>query len=92
MSDSEIIGPFQERVAVHVTYHDSNEYPEESCVDKVVSFKAGDRIYQYFGMSAEEAIELFKREIYAHAKHHFFKLPNVVFCVITRFNKRFLID
>ncbi len=33
--------------SIFTTYHDSNEEPESSCTNRMISFLIKDRIYQY---------------------------------------------
>ena len=77
---------------VDITYHDSNEEPETDCKNKVISFKFNDVIYQYFNQSEESAFDKFKTMIKAMVALSPVKLPETVFCVVTKFNSQFFVD
>lgn len=77
---------------IDITYHDSGEEPEDECVNKVVSFKAGDRLYQYFGVETEEAFDSFQRQIQLDVKHQAFVPPKYICAVITNFKTKYVID
>ncbi|KDN94653.1 hypothetical protein [Hydrogenovibrio marinus] len=75
-----------------VTYHDSNEEPEEDCVNTVISFKLGDKVFQYFNIELEQAISQFKAHYKLMHESGVVDLPNHVFCVVTKFKEAFFIN
>lgn len=74
---------------IEVVYHDSNEIPEEECVNTVISFKVNDKVYQYFQMDFDKALEKFKT-ILELEKNALF--ASKIHCVITKFKDNFFID
>lgn len=77
---------------VEVIYHDSDEDPEGMCTNTVISFKVGERLYQFHQISLEDAINKFKSQMLAYIRFNVGFVPDVIFCVVTKFNKEYFID
>lgn len=59
MKKIELTFPFPKTVLVDVVHHDSNEEPEDDCINRAVSFKVGNKVYQYFQDEFEASFEKF---------------------------------
>ena len=88
----EFMSPFQKELLVDVTHHDSNEEPEDLCVNKLVSFKVNGKVYHYFGQDIESAFNKFKSMLVGMSKLGPVDLPDTAFCVSTKFMADFSID
>jgi len=77
---------------IDVTSQQSNEKPKESRINKMVSFKVGEKIFHYLNKDPNIALEKFKYQLSARMKLAPFKLPELGFCVITHFKDDFDID
>lgn len=77
---------------IDVTSQQSNEKPKESRINRMVSFKVGEKIFHYLNKDPNIALEKFKYQLSARMKLTPFKLPEVGFCVITYFKDDFDID
>ncbi|HCE1787791.1 hypothetical protein [Vibrio parahaemolyticus] len=84
--------PCDVELYIDVTIQKSNEKPKESCINKMVSFKVGEKIFHYLNKDPNIALEKFKYQLSARMKLKPFKLPEVGFCVITHFKDDFDID
>jgi hypothetical protein len=73
---------------IFTTYHDSNEVPESSCTNRMISFLIKDRVYQYLNIELEEAY----KEITAILTLDGGIPDKTILCVITKFRDSYCID
>jgi len=88
----EFDSPLTKNLIVDITYHDSNEEPENDCTNTVVSIKVGDKVYQYFNQESQKAFEKFKGMLISMSKVSPIIHPGVCYGVITKFNSEYFID
>ncbi|MBA5761109.1 hypothetical protein H2O73_02045 [Vibrio sp. 404] len=77
---------------IDITSQQSNEKPKESRINKMISFKVGEKIFHYLNKDPNIALENFKYQLSTRMKLTPFKLPELGFCVITHFKDDFDID
>ncbi|EMY6611249.1 hypothetical protein [Vibrio sp. SCSIO 43155] len=84
--------PNQNFLFVNVTNMDSNEEPESSCTNRLITFKVGDKLFNYFDQDPKVALDKFKGQICAMSELSLKELPEVAFCVIVLFKSDFFVD
>ncbi len=75
-------------VLIDVTHHDSNEEPEESCTNKMVSFLVDGRVHQFLNVDSQKSADLMSARLSLQSNI----APKEILCVITKFRESYFID
>lgn len=92
MKTLKLEGAFSKTVLIDITHQDSNEEPEEECINRLVSIKMGEKIYNYFNQDVDSALSGFETTLQSMNKLGPLDIPDVVFCLAIRFKSNFYID